>query len=810
MLNVSEEYIEQMNKGVRNRGHIRVTIGMVDREAQKTSSVDQASLAYYSKYKANQIFSNSSDVSLYASDEDNFTKVDGSMYFAPVEGSVEPSRFYYNGATSDEINGSVTIRTHNDELRVVNGLTIDFGEAYPLLFTITTNNGTTTYENDSSLFITYDVFDGVNFFTITPIEMIGESQRLRVFSFTFGITEIFTDNKVIECSITDAFSPISESLPSRDMTIKIDNKDQHYSPDNPDNVMSFMKEGQLISVAYGYDLDEDGNSTEWLEETDAFLSNWSADTSIATITAKDRLNTLTSRKFYDGLFMPEDSNNTLHQFARWVLEDANVEVYELDESLKNYRYAPALLPVVSHAEALQMIANASMCTVMINRSGEVVLKAVHSIPDITPTANGETSYSNVSNIILDGKKDAYAHDALNFTRVDGSMFFATADKFGGYYSVSVASGGASVDGNIVDVTNCAGVFVDNTTLVLPHEYIDGTTCIFMSGWSDTIPTLTLTPEEETSLYGVTITFRELYATEITIRTYDGSNDLIGEFEYVNDSLVFEGRGAFENFSKMEIVFTDAPLGSRIVIDKIDFDFANYYIDKSKMKQSPNVSKQPSIKAVDTIYTTYYDKNGFHPYSDETPETEEIAQRKILINVHEGETFVVEYDYGDPVLIVLERYNPGELAQMLHVNATERARHITYTIKVLDENAYGQTLTIYEYGFSYKTNELINTQNLLPDYYIGGEIIKWNNPLVATEERANIIGEWLADYYKGDTVYNISWRGDPRIEVGDLINIESTIGKKTLVRIVQNTLTYNGAWSGSFQARKVEKNVVDNS
>jgi hypothetical protein len=65
-----------------------------------------------------------------------------------------------------------------------------------------------------------------------------------------------------------------------------------------------------------------------------------------------------------------------------------------------------------------------------------------------------------------------------------------------------------------------------------------------------------------------------------------------------------------------------------------------------------------------------------------------------------------------------------------------------------------------------------------------------------------LNEWLGAYYDDELTYDVSWRGDPRLEVADLIDMETTYVDNVLARVVQNSISYNGAFSGSYQARKV--------
>ena len=54
-------------------------------------------------------------------------------------------------------------------------------------------------------------------------------------------------------------------------------------------------------------------------------------------------------------------------------------------------------------------------------------------------------------------------------------------------------------------------------------------------------------------------------------------------------------------------------------------------------------------------------------------------------------------------------------------------------------------------------------------------------------------------------YDISYRGDPRVDAHDLFELELNRGA-TQVRAYSHTLKYNGAWSGTMKVREI--NGVD--
>ena len=71
---VSPEYKESMKKPLRDRGYMRVTFGGVNSQAQNNASISGDQLSYSD---TSRVFDNGNDDLVYATLENNFTKLDG-------------------------------------------------------------------------------------------------------------------------------------------------------------------------------------------------------------------------------------------------------------------------------------------------------------------------------------------------------------------------------------------------------------------------------------------------------------------------------------------------------------------------------------------------------------------------------------------------------------------------------------------------------------------------------------------------------------------------------------------------------------
>lgn len=738
----SNAFDEAIRKPLRNRGYIKVSIGVVNSDAQNNAELSETPVTYFSS--PNKVFDGYSVSKTYVTAEHDWSKVDGSMYFLPPEDATY--NFYNNGIVTNGLLGRVKITFGELSGLDIKGLTIDFGECYPTKFTIESDSGTKTYENNKSLFTTEDTFDGTSFFIITPLEMLNGQNRLRINQFTCGIANIFSNEKVKSCSTKEYVSSISDTIPSMDTTIIIDNQDLYYSVDNPESVIAYMEVGQEVKVTFGYDVTGNGD-IEWLNDTTTYLNTWRANDQEAEFSSTDRFYQLNDT-FYGGKYRPQGI--TLYNLAIEVLNDAGIEdsrQYAIDSYLKKITvYNP--MPVVSHAEALQIIANAGRCVLYEDRANRIHLKSSF-VPDMVATSDDKTAYSNMEQLLKDTEKKAYAVTSNDFSKVDGSMYFMPED------SKQYFSDMGYISNSIADAD---GIFATN-------------------------PKITINLESGFVAYGLNIEFRSVAPKKFNVITYyEGVK--VAEKEVNNPDVSFITEDRFEEFDKMEIIFTKGYPNSRIFIDNIIIgDVTNYTIKENELSSAPTGERQQKVKSIVVSRETYRE------YMTESAEllSEDVDIKNLLDN-NEYIVYFSEPSYGFTVNV--KDNSNVTVAIMDQSNYFVRVRFYGITTEsTISISVAGKEYAVDESFYRHKHNE-------------NGQEITWSNPLISTVEHARDLEEWLASYYLGDVDYEITWRGDPRVESNDLFYLERKNRDKALIRSYENTLEFNGAWSGTMKARKV--------
>lgn len=748
MQQVSKEYIESMKQPIRNRGYIKVSIGIVNSDAQDNAVVDtsKTDLVYSDPYKLYRIFDGDPIEAEYATAEQDFSRVDGTMRFTPP---LQIDKFFYGGVITKDILGSVYISFGELSGLDIKGLTIQFGDCYPSQFTIEADSGTKTYTNRSALFTTEDAFDGTSFLIIKPNAMVNGQGRLRIYRMTFGIANVFSNSKVKNCAMKEYVSPVSETVPSKDVSLVIDNQNLYYSVDNPESAIAYMDIGQEVKIAYGYDVTGNGD-IEWLPETVTHLSSWKADDAEAEFTATDRFYQL-GDTYYGGVYRSEGI--TLYNLALEVLKSAGIEdeeEYYIDPYLRNIVvYNP--LPVAKHSEELQIIANAGRCALYEDRQSRIHIKSSF-VPEMSVSANNSAPYSNANNLINGKEKMSYATASQDFSAVDGSLWFTPESPrsylvgYMGYTSDSVSD----ENGNF-----------------------------------DTNPIITIALEAGFSVYGLAIKFRNTAPKEFVIRTYLNAyfeERLVDTFTVADPDLEYFLPEWLELFDRVEIEFTKGYPNSRVFVDNIVIgESTNYNLTRNnELTGSPKGERQKKIKNISVKKTNYRESQD---------NVKELVSETITLD--KDSEYLVYFTYPSYGLDATIKDNDSIAVRV--IDSSNYYAKLKFT-GIQQETEINFSVSGYEY--------VVDESYLKVNHNPNGEELEWNNPLISTEMHAKELEEWLASYYLGDVDYEISWRGDPRVEANDLFYLELKNGMTPLIRSYQNELEFNGAWSGIMKARKV--------
>lgn len=75
-----------------------------------------------------------------------------------------------------------------------------------------------------------------------------------------------------------------------------------------------------------------------------------------------------------------------------------------------------------------------------------------------------------------------------------------------------------------------------------------------------------------------------------------------------------------------------------------------------------------------------------------------------------------------------------------------------------------------------------------------------NPLIGTLSHAEDVAEWLLNEYKKRFLYEVNWRMNPALEIGDIVTVEDDFSEDKTMRITKNDFQYQGYLTGKTNGR----------
>ena len=736
MQKVSKEYKQSMKSSLRERAYIMISFGLVNQEAQQKAKIDSGDFTYYSN--KDNLFSQRSDDTVYATLEENFTKVDGSMFFLPRRNAGDG---YYDtgligaGLVSDA-QYELTINLHTAAIDF-RGLTVNFGENYPVDFDVVSSEGQVIEfrDNDTGDWSTEEVLENTTYVKFIFYTMKNPQSRLRIYSIRFGYGLVYYNDSVMSSQLDSYVSPIGADVPQIDFSVTLKNYDKYFNVDNPKSAINFLETGQEMDIYYGYHLPE-SDDIEWVRGNHLLCSEWESDDYTATIRCQDVFRSMDS-EYYKGTYRA--NGISYYDLAVEVLQDAGQTDYYIDPRLKRL-YTKNPLPRVKHKEALQIIANACRCVLSQTRLGKIQIKS-NFAPDAEAQSNGETAYSNVDKILDGTAKDEYASLNTNYTVADGTMYFLPRN----------------------------GTPTLNTGFV--SSALSDANCEF-----STNPVVTIVQEAQCLYHGLKMEFGNTLPGAFTIRTYN-NGDLVEEYENEDEitktMIILHD---FDDFDTMEIEFTETSEPyTRIILNNFAFgDITDFTMTRDDMTSSPKAIKQELIK--DVIVPCYTYQNGSQEESLVSEEIEVSENEVVTFFVGEpSHNFRVLLDDGSSGFTVLST-GSYYVTIRFSVSGTHRLEILGYRYKIVERYA---TIALHARG----------------------KVVKWENPLMSDTTMAADLCSWLADYYSSGIEYEYDTRGFPEIDSNDIVYQENEFHEGMKVNIYRQTLTFNQAFGGKVVARR---------
>lgn len=681
-----------------------------------------------------------SDVYDYATLEENFTRVDGEMLFLPKE--KEGNIYYNNGLVSKEVVGE---------------------DGYVLLIHL-------NMPADDIKGLTID------FGNVFPTDFDIETSNGKIVHIADNTETVFTTQDVFENTDYFKFTFCKMSSPNCRLRIRLiqfgyglvfyndkiyDSTLETYISPICESVPQFDFSVTLNNIDKYFNVDNPNSAInfietgqqmevwygykvssriEWIKGAKLLCSEWESDDNSATIKCQDIYRNM-DNEYFKGMYRSEGIS--YYDLAALVFEDAGIEEYYIDPYLKKVKTTNPL-PRVKHKEALQIISNACRCVLTLDRNGKPHIESSFK-PGYVITSNGEAAYSHLQNIKESEPKQEYATLSCNYTTVDAEMFFlphdvSAANLYTGYISAEIS------DEN--------GMFAHN-------------------------PIISITQESACMYYGVRLIFGQSLPCKIIFRTYNAG-------QFVESYNITEGiakdfvvQHEFFDFDVMDIEFagTKDPY-NRIVLNYFSFgNMTDFKLERQDMTSSPKSIKQELVKEIRVPY---------YAYQPEAAE-EVFVNEEIDATENEVETFFLDNPIYDCNAVF------GEAEENVEIVSVG-----TYYVTVKFKTTGKYTLSISGHRYSIVTRYAVKELNER------GKNITWNNPLVSDADTAQKLAEWLGEYYSAGVEYEYATRGNPELDVGDIIFQDNDYRTNMKVSLYRSTLKFGGSLSGRVTTRRINE------
>ena len=211
------------------------------------------------------------------------------------------------------------------------------------------------------------------------------------------------------------------------------------------------------------------------------------------------------------------------------------------------------------------------------------------------------------------------------------------------------------------------------------------------------------------------------------------------------------------------------------MDSVVFgDVTDYNMDYRVMTKTPVGRQEEKVGRVDIVRNIY----------SETDEVKNIFQETLDVTGYNSYTFYfteASYDISAAAGGVLLTIT-GSSNYYATVDVSGLVGEYEF---VVDGKAYAVTSKLY--------SKVINTT---------GTVEEWSNPLISEESLAQLQADWLGNYFRNNIEYDITYRGEPRLDAGDILFLENKYVEGLQIQICEHKLNFNGgSLSGTVKARR---------
>lgn len=390
MYNVSTEYQTHIKDTVRNPSYMKINFSIVDPDASLASTLTS---------NGQMPYSNVTHIELPRVVDESYTTLEHNRLILNGIGTLAPDSAPYidEGYIGNIVSGADCTWSVNPKITIYFGasyftlmgltFTFDFiNNEYPAEMQLIAYDGATEvlntifYPDDSEIYSLINSIPECNKIEIIALKSSLPYRRFRIENLMFGITKIFKGNVIQKATWKRDVDLINSKLPTITFDFSILDLDREYDPENPTGLYPYIESRQPISFDIGYELPD--GIIEWQDCGNMFTTgeiSMSSNSSIPVVTIKTQSAIAYCDKIYNqGVYSATpvtlyDLADTILTYADLPLDSEGNERWILDASLSSYSTMMPL-PKDSVKNLLQLIANAGMCVLDVDRDGNITIK----------------------------------------------------------------------------------------------------------------------------------------------------------------------------------------------------------------------------------------------------------------------------------------------------------------------------------------------------------------------------------------------------------------------------------------------------
>ena len=746
---VSAAYRKSMLQTIRNRSFVRVTMYIEDPTAIHDGAWRDNGAVPYSGYGTVDFAFDYGPT--YATLELNRWTLDGSQLSLPA---VRPSGGYTaQGFVSDKVSGADGYFSTPGQLyrvfaldHALHGVTLTFDSRcneWPLVVAAKFKRGGEVLEEvevpvTSLTAVVLTEADYVDELEISFPQCL-PYHRPRVEYVLYGVQVAYGNADLASVEQSHDVDPMTRRLPKETARVTLLDYGKAYDPDNPAGVFRYVEEKARLRVQHGYAVNED--RMEWLRP-DEYLLDGKPTTAAhkATFSANGMIGSL-SEKYYKDV----PGVKSMYDLAEAVLLDAGLtptssggHPWEIHNSLRDI-YTSGVLPIDTHPNCLKLIAHACRCQLFTDDE---------NIIHIEPF--GVTVKGIYAGVYEDNGHTWYSEWESVDSGNEGLVPFT-----------SLELNRWALDGSMSIISQTAPEKRGYTS-----EGMMGS-----NGSPTTAPVFTKTFDVSHDLSVLAIRFDDLgdsYPRLIQVRYFQGSTLMDTRIEEVLDATAYVNSDKAEDCTKIEVTMLEGLPYQRFRVSKVYYREDDFSLDFNTIgEDSLETTKIDKLKAVEVAVYGY----------------QQAAQ---ITELYKGETTLNT--------LHIEFSNAATGVQISVTGGTLISSKVYGRAADLVLSSGSKTVVVTGHVLEQSKNILTHTLSTT------GEVDTEDNPLVTDHEMAQKLAEHFATYLTMRNTYDVSYRGNPELETGDVIGLQTDYTSEMDALILVDQITFDGGLHGKMKVK----------